>query len=344
MSIIASSPMPFPGRGIYQQIRRLINIELARLRSCRCAADIAIFHDFMPPPAGGGHQFLRALMREFEKRGLRVANNMIGPKTKACVFNSFNFDSHRLRRLRRPGCRMVHRIDGPIGVYRGFDDGTDRWVWQLNRKFADATVLQSQFSLQKHDELGFEYASPVIIRNTPDPDIFSRKKSGTFNTGQLIRIIAASWSDNPNKGADIYHWLDQHLDQKRYSFTFVGRIQGDFQYATHRFPVASSELAKFFHEHDIYLTASKDDPCSNSVLEALACGLPVAYLNSGGHPELVHAAGVPFTGRDDVLQALDKIAANYAYYAAHSDVPAMCEVASAYLDVMMMRATREKGN
>ena len=27
--------------------------------------------------------------------------------------------------LRRPGVRMVHRVDGPIGVYRGFDDGTD---------------------------------------------------------------------------------------------------------------------------------------------------------------------------------------------------------------------------
>ena len=30
------------------------------------------------------------------------------------------------------------------------------------------------------------------------------------------------------------------------------------------------------------------DPCPNSVIEAMSCGLPILYSNSGGLPELVN--------------------------------------------------------
>ena len=88
-------------------------------------ADLALFHGFEPPPAGGGHQFLRALVGELERRRLVIEPNRISGDTPACLFNSFNFDFERLRRFARSDCRLVHRVDGPIGVYRGFDDGTD---------------------------------------------------------------------------------------------------------------------------------------------------------------------------------------------------------------------------
>ena len=49
---------------------------------------------------------------------------------------------------------MVHRVDGPIGAYRGFDDGTDARIAAINAELANATVLQSRYSLEKHAELG----------------------------------------------------------------------------------------------------------------------------------------------------------------------------------------------
>ena len=67
---------------------------------------------------------------------------------------------------------MVHRVDGPIGVYRGFDDGTDARIVAVNRELADATVLQSRFSLEKHRELGPRPREPVVIPNAVDPAIF----------------------------------------------------------------------------------------------------------------------------------------------------------------------------
>src|SRR3954470_3511819 len=95
------------------------------LRSRRDRADVAVFHEFHPPPYGGGNQFLLALVRELRRRGVDVEINRLSGATPACLFNSFNFDFRRLRRFARDGVRMVHRVDGPIAVYRGFDDGTD---------------------------------------------------------------------------------------------------------------------------------------------------------------------------------------------------------------------------
>ena len=42
---------------------------------------------------------------------------------------------------------------------------------------------------------------------------------------------------------------------------------------------------------DIYITFTHKDPCPNTVIEAMACGLPVVYSASGGVPELVGPEG-----------------------------------------------------
>ena len=104
--------------------------------SRRRRADLAIFHEFAPAPSGGGNQFMRALSGELASRGYELEVNRLSGSTPVCLFNSFNFDFRRLRRFARDGCRMVHRVDGPIGVYRGFDDGTDARISELNRELA----------------------------------------------------------------------------------------------------------------------------------------------------------------------------------------------------------------
>ena len=117
--------------------------------------------------------FLRALWQEFDRQGIRLENNTISKTTRACIFNSFNFDIAQLRKARRSGCRMVHRVDGPLAVYRGMDDGTDKKIYEANKEFADATIFQSQFSLNKHRELKVDFVNPVVIPNATDPSNLS---------------------------------------------------------------------------------------------------------------------------------------------------------------------------
>jgi glycosyltransferase involved in cell wall biosynthesis len=315
-----------------------VQTELDVVGSRRYAADLALFHEFEPAPAGGGHQFLRALVGELAGRGLEVETNRISGGTTACLFNSFNFDFARLRRFARAECRMVHRVDGPIGVYRGFDDGTDARIAAVNRRLADATILQSRYSLAKHAELGIELRNPVVISNTVDPAIFHPPVEREPIAGRPLRIAASSWSMNPRKGADVLAWLDDNLDPALAAVTFVGQPTEQYRRIRHVGPLDSRGVAQLLREHDVYLAASRDDPCSNALLEALACGLPAAYLASGGHPELVGDAGVPFDSPEDVPDALLHLASDLEGYRSRISVPSLASVADRYLGVLGLAA------
>ena len=304
------------------------------LRSRRSRADLAVFHEFAPPPYGGGNQFLLALVRELEGRGLDVEANRLSGGTKACLYNSFNFDFARLRRFSRDGVRMVHRVDGPIGVYRGFDDGTDRRILEVNRQLADATIMQSQYSLEKHRELGLDLRDPVVIRNSVDPATFHPPVEREPLSGRPLRVIATSWSDNPRKGADVLEWLDRHLDFDAFDFTFAGRTLARLERIPVIGPLASAPLADLLRTQDVFLAASRDDPCSNALLEGLACGLPAAFLRSGGHPELVGDAGIGFDDAEELPAVFATLRQELDERRAAICVPPLSEVADCYLEVL----------
>jgi glycosyltransferase involved in cell wall biosynthesis len=305
------------------------------LRSSRSdRADVAVFHEDSPPPAGGGHQFVRALVGELARRGLEVEQNRISGGTSRCLFNSFNFDLARLRRFARDDVRMVHRIDGPIGVYRGFDDGTDRRIAAMNAELAHATVLQSRFSLDAHVRLGIALVEPVVITNAPDPAIFHPPASREPRDDRPMRIVATSWSDNPRKGADVLRALGATADPARFELTFVGRAPEGLEGWRLVAPLASDELAKLLRGQDCYVAPSLADPCSNALLEALACGLPALYRRSGGHPELVGEGGVGFDGPDDVGIALEQLIDDVDARRAAIVVPSLADVADRYLEVL----------
>jgi glycosyltransferase involved in cell wall biosynthesis len=304
------------------------------LASRRSSADLAVFHDYAPPPSGGGNQFVRALVRELEARGLVVEQNRISGGTPACLFNSFNFDVHRLRRFAREGCRMVHRVDGPIGVYRGFDDGTDARIVSVNASLADATVFQSHWSLERHRELGLELREPVVIPNAVDPAIFHPPREHVPLGGRPLRVVATSWSDNPRKGEDALVWLDRNLDRSRYQLTFAGRTRAELVDTRVLPPLDSFGVAELLRGQDVYVAASLDDPCSNALLEALACGLPVAYRASGGHPELVGEAGLPFEAPEELAAVLERLAEELESRRSAIRVPSLADVAARYLAVL----------
>lgn len=332
--LVDARRLPRTARRVAGGLGRRTRTELDWIRTRRGGADLALFHEFEPPPSGGGHQFLRALVRELRSRGADVEENRLSGGTPACLFNSFNFDFGRLRRFARTDCRMVHRVDGPIGVYRGFDDGTDRRIAELNHEFAHATILQSRFSHEKHLELGIELREPVVIRNAVDPAIFHTPESRAPLDGRKMRVIATSWSDNLRKGADTFAWLDRNLDWGRYEMTFVGQTQLRFERIRALGPVDSQEVAEALRRHDIFLAASRDDPCSNALLEALACGLPAVFLESGGHPELVGAGGVSFRTDEEIPDALERVVGAIDELRAAIAVPSIASVADSYLEVL----------
>lgn len=311
---------------------------------------LSIVHEFRRPPYGGGNQFLLALRGELQRRGYDVGAGRVGPRTRHVLFNSFNFDMDRLRAQlgdrRRRGIRTLHRVDGPIGAYRGRDEPVDREIHRINRELSDFTVFQSRYSLDKHLAMGLDFGDAVaVIPNAVNPRIFHRgdRARQLDPSRERVRVIATSWSPNRRKGAEIYEWLDRHLDFSRFEFTFIGNVEAAFSNIRVEPPLPSAALARRLREHDIYITGSRNDPCSNALTEALACGLPAVYLVSGGHPEIVKQAGYGFHAPEEVPALLERTVATYEQCVANIAVPGIAEVADRYAEHLGLYAAEGDG-
>jgi len=92
-------------------------------------------------------------------------------------------------------------------------------------------------------------------------------------------------------------------------------------------PYSQMEAPDLFRSAHILLHTRYNDPCPTVVIEALACGLPVVYSQSGGTPELVGPqAGIGIPAElnweieqpptpEDLAEATLTIATNHTHYA-----------------------------
>jgi len=306
---------------------------------------VIILSDLKKGAWGGGNQFQRALKNYFISIGVYTKNI---EKADIILVNSHHWDNQLLKLMRvnhNDKQVIIHRVDGPISIVRGKKEQqiTDDLIIKFNKLFADGTIFQSEWSRKECIQMGMpEKKSSKTILNAPDSNIFY--PADNKSPSHKIRIIATSWSDNWRKGFDIYEYLDKHLNFDKYSFTFVGNSPITFNNVIHKDPLPSMELASELRKHDLYITASIDDPCSNSLIEALHCSLPAVVRNSGGHPEIVKKGGVLFEGNMDVIQKIDLAAHNIKELKNNIDLPSMEEVGKLYYDFALQVYNKNVAN
>lgn len=299
------------------------------------ALPVSIFHKFREPPWGGGNQFMIALKNAIQRQGGTIFSNIVAENIQKYILDAIWFDRELLRELSKIRHKtVIQRIDGPISLIRGKDQELDDLCFHINTQFASATVIQSAWTYQRIIETGYQPVNPIIIHNAVDPDIFHRQGHISFDRKRKIRLISTSWSANPRKGGATYKWIEKHLDWDRFEYTFVGNSSEQFDRIHHIPPVSSEKLAEILRQHDVYITASQNDPCSNALIEALACGLPTLYLNSGGHPELVSYGGLPFNHEEEIFPQLEILVENYEMFQNLITVPGIDEVAKKYLTLL----------
>ena len=290
---------------------------------------VNIFYEFKEGAWGGGNQFLKALRNYFKDFGIYTESPA---DADVILVNSHHgLDKVFIHKWRHPNQILIHRVDGPISDVRKRDKIIDEQIIQFNA-IVDGTIFQSNWSKEKNYEIGMQkspYETTII--NAPDSTIFNSKNE-MLVAKRKIKLIATSWSPNIRKGFDIYKFLDEHLDFDKYEMTFVGNSPIQFKNITWLKPVSSDELAKILKGHDIFITASRSDPCSNSLIEALHCGLPAVARNDGGHPEIVGKAGELFENKEEIVEAIEKVATNYEFYQFQINLPTLDEVGEKYYE------------
>jgi glycosyltransferase involved in cell wall biosynthesis len=295
---------------------------------------ITILYKFRDASWGGANQFLKALRNYFRRLDCYVDDAEIAD---VLLFISYPFNSERFFTLvkkikKKKNVIVVNRMNGPISLYRDRDVEVDKINFTFNHDVADGTIYQSEWSRLQCYGLGMKPNEfETVIMNSPDPDVFyPLTKHKEISPGRKIKLIAVSWSRNPKKGFDVYKYLDENLDFNHYEMSFVGNSHVKFKNIKHIPPLHSEGLAHKLRNHDILIFASKIETCSNSLLEALHCGLPVVARNNSSQPEIVGKGGKLFEGKEDILSAIDSVASDIDYYRKSIDVSDILEVGMLY--------------
>ncbi len=305
---------------------------------------IHILYKFTEGPWGGGNQFLKSLRETLQRMSVYEENPA---KSDVIIVNSHHFTLNNLLWLSRlksqfPAIAIIHRTDGLISLTRKDAGAIDENIFYFNRYFSDATIFQSQWGKRKCIEFGLKLQkNNTTILNAPDGKLFykSHEKKRTTNK---VRLIATSWSGHTTKGFEFYKYLDKHLDFNRFDMTFVGNSSYQFKNIQHIKPVSSDKLGDILREHDIFITASRNDTCSNSLIEALHCGLPAVALNDGGHPEIIKNAGMLFSAVQELIPAIEQVSANLSEYTDRINCPTMSEIGAQYYE-FALKIYEDKG-
>jgi glycosyltransferase involved in cell wall biosynthesis len=289
---------------------------------------IFIVFELLDQPTGGGNQFLKMLKKQFALQGALADSP---GNTDIFLFNSHHFLKNVSSYKKSfSSAKFVHRIDGPMRLYNDLSDARDQQVYFANETFADATIYQSEWSKNKNLEMGLEPNKiHTTIQNCADDSIFFPPQEPKPKR-EKIKLFSSSWSNHPKKGFDFYSHLDQNLDFNKYEYFFAGRSPINFKNIKNLGPLESEDLASKLRRSDIFVTASQNDPCSNSLIEALSCGLTCMALNSGGHPEIVKNNDFLFENESDFLKILEKASGHLATKATTAKEPK--EVTREYLD------------
>ena len=260
-----------------------------------------ILYPLTSSPWGGGNQFLKALSR------CQEISTQESTSTVLVNSHHIQFSLTLLRHLLSPTARIIHRVDGPISLVRGYGALLDRLIYLLSSLVADGVIFQSQWSRIKSSGFFPFKLSPKhheVILNGADSYHFYLPECKPLHQ---FNVICTSWSSSPRKGVSYFVKLSKEPCFQHVNFIFVGNYDHSVDFSNlHIYPPMNShDLGIYLRDSHAYVTFSEDDPCSNSLLEAVACGCVPFALDSGGNPEILDlTGGFVFSNYDQCVSQL----------------------------------------
>lgn len=274
---------------------------------------ISINRKPLDQPWGGGNMFVKILTKALRERGHQVCFDL-PPDVDVIVMIDPRHDSqgysaeHIYQYLRAyPTTRVMHRVnecDKRKGG-TGMDDLLTRANEVLVRRPGGQTVFISEWLRDYFESQDWPEGSPAVY-NGCDINLFS-PRTGDRAPGPL-RLVTHHWSDNWLKGFDLYAEIDKYLENHDdFEFTYVGRYCKEYTSMNTNLvdPLSGEPLAAELRKHDIYVTASRWEPCGMHHIEGAASGLPVLYhTDGGGIVEGCVDHGLPFTTFQEFLEQM----------------------------------------
>jgi glycosyltransferase involved in cell wall biosynthesis len=121
-----------------------------------------------------------------------------------------------------------------------------------------------------------------VVINGVDNNIFFPVTDKKISNDK-IKLVTHHWSNNQLKGFDIYEKLDSWIkENSEFEFTYIGRERGTFKNSRVISPLFGNQLGDELRKYDVYISASRNDPGPNHIIEAISCGLSTYVHKDGG--------------------------------------------------------------
>ncbi len=259
---------------------------------------------------GGPASFNEKLGNGLRKLEVETTYDLSTPNLTSVLVIAGTRHLRMLSGLKKKGIPIIQRLDGMNWVHRKrftslryyLRSEVNNWILrEIRSRYASNIIYQSEFSRDFWNRVYGSKSSPNnVIHNGVDLDQFSPPSSPKADHDELNVIVVEGhiknglelgldnviralncYSKHTQKSVNLFvagevpHEIRERLaESKNIDITWAGVI-------------SRLDIAEQLNKADLFFSAELNPPCPNSVIEALASGLPVASFESGAIHELV---------------------------------------------------------
>ena len=256
---------------------------------------------------GGTASFRLKFEQGLRARGVEVTYDLSASADAVLVIGGTR-NLFQLWQARQRGQRIVQRLDGINWVHRKRNTGLKHYIRAeygnfilsfIRRRIATGIIYQSDFSRNWwEDWYGATRVPFTTVHNGIDLQTYSAGDPPSHPPYRLL-LVEGSLGGGYEMGLDNAIELTQTLKEKHnlpIELVVVGKISDEHRQrvdAKSRVTiqwmgsVARERIPEIMRSAHLFFTADLHPACPNSVIEALACGLPVAGFDTGAVKELV---------------------------------------------------------